>query len=341
MKRVKHKILISLFAVAMAFSLTACGDKACEHTYDNACDTICNLCSEERTTTHTPNADDGNCLTEITCSVCGTVTTEAKENHTPNADDGDCLTEITCSVCGIITTEAKETHTLEKGIDNGDGTHSPACQYCDYVDTATTEEHSDYIDENCICTVCSLAVHTVDSTTGICSVCGDFAAAASITVDGVKTYYATFDEAIAYANGKDGTVMVIENDCYITNVYLRFTSGNVTIDLNGKTIDSTSNYSIPVNGATVTIRDSVGGGKTLETVGGWSGTLIIEGGTHSYISNPKNLIITGGEFASVTSTIEDTVTISGGSFEKIGVNSRMGTLADMLADVSTTFPSLS
>ncbi len=86
---------------------------------------------------HSPNADDGDCTTAITCSECGEVTTEAEtahsggtatciaqaecENcgtaygaygaHTPNADDGDCTTAITCSLCGEVTTEAKATHT--------------------------------------------------------------------------------------------------------------------------------------------------------------------------------------------------------------------------------------
>lgn len=336
MARAKNKIITTLLAVIMAFSLTACGEKPCEHIYDNACDTICEICSEERTITHTPNADDGNCLTEITCSVCGTVTTEAKENHT-----------------------------LEKYVDNKDGTHSPACLYCDYVDTTTTEWHMNYIDENCkcekcgmehylpyvdegycwcdycgeyihnfdencICTVCSLIVHTVNSTTGICSVCNTFTAAASITVDGVKTYYATFDEAINFANGRDGTVIVIENDCYHTGTF--FESGSVIIDLNGKTIEVKGNYSIVVNGANVTIRDSIGGGKTLGDVGGWSGTLIVESGTHNFVTPPKNLIIIGGVYARVAVTTGETATISGGSFEKIEVYSGAGTLADILAD---------
>lgn len=35
---------------------------------------------------------------------------DMKPDHTPNADDGDCMTAITCSVCGTVTTEAKESH---------------------------------------------------------------------------------------------------------------------------------------------------------------------------------------------------------------------------------------
>ena len=86
---------------------------------------------------HKPNADDGDCTTDITCSVCGTVTTKGATSHTggtatctakakctacgkeygealghkPNADDGDCTTDITCSVCGTVTTKGATSHT--------------------------------------------------------------------------------------------------------------------------------------------------------------------------------------------------------------------------------------
>ncbi|MBO5756668.1 MAG: hypothetical protein J6S28_03125, partial [Clostridia bacterium] len=60
---------------------------------------------------HTPDADDGDCTTDITCSVCGKVTTEGADAHTPNADDGDCTTAVNCTVCGTVTTPAKDAHT--------------------------------------------------------------------------------------------------------------------------------------------------------------------------------------------------------------------------------------
>ena len=138
------------------------------------CDCEYSYQSDEVSARHTPNADDGDCTTAITCSVCGTVTTEAKAshtggtatcqelaecttcgkeygelaNHTPNADDGDCTTAITCSVCGTITTEAKASH---------------------IGGTATCQELAE-------CTTCgkeygSLGSHTfVNGTCSICSV---------------------------------------------------------------------------------------------------------------------------------------------------------------------------
>ncbi len=125
-----------------AITCSVCGTvttTAKTHAFDNACDTNCNNanCNHTRTTTHSPNADDGDCTTAITCSVCAAVTTPAKANHTggtatckdkakcsvcgkaygnlashtPKADDGDCTTAITCSVCGAVTTPAKANHT--------------------------------------------------------------------------------------------------------------------------------------------------------------------------------------------------------------------------------------
>ena len=107
---------------------------------------------------HTPNADDGDCTTAITCSVCGTVTTEAKPSHTPNADDGDCTTAITCSVCGTVTTEAKPSHT--PNADDGNCITAITCKDCGTVTTAAKPKHIPNADDG-------------DCTTAItCSVCG-------------------------------------------------------------------------------------------------------------------------------------------------------------------------
>ena len=99
----------------------------------------CEICGTEygELAAHIPGEDDGDCTTEITCTVCGEVTTPANESHVggsatcttlaaceicgteygefaahiPAEDDGDCTTEITCTVCGEVTTPANESHT--------------------------------------------------------------------------------------------------------------------------------------------------------------------------------------------------------------------------------------
>ncbi len=158
------KIFVTCFFAAFAFVGCNSNEEPCAHTYDNACDVTCNVCSETRevgahdyeeadcdtpkTCTvcgategealgHSPNADDGDCTTAVTCSECGTVTTEAKAAHSPNADDGDCTTAITCSECGTVTTEAKAAHS--PNADDGDCTTAITCIDCEYVFVAAKE----------------------------------------------------------------------------------------------------------------------------------------------------------------------------------------------------------
>ena len=60
----------------------------------------CTRCSQEYGTpaNHTPNTDDGDCTTEITCSVCGSVTTAGAASHTGGT--ATCKEKAKCSVCG-------------------------------------------------------------------------------------------------------------------------------------------------------------------------------------------------------------------------------------------------
>ncbi len=77
----------------------ACTDATCEETSDFAA--------------HTPNADDGDCTTAITCSVCGYETTAAAAEHAWNegvetkAPTTSSVGEktFTCETCGTTKTE--------------------------------------------------------------------------------------------------------------------------------------------------------------------------------------------------------------------------------------------
>lgn len=152
---------------------------------------------------HTPSADDGDCTTDILCSVCNAVTTEGlsvhkggtatceqlakcevcgKEYgeltaHIPNTDDGDCTTDILCSVCGIVTTQGNPTHT------GGTATCSSkaACEVCgiEYGDLAAHEGDIVWIKllntHHHAYTCCYIATDTAEPHTlvsGVCSVCG-------------------------------------------------------------------------------------------------------------------------------------------------------------------------
>ena len=63
---------------------------------------------------------------------------------------------------------------------------------------------------------------------------------ASVTVDGITSYYATLEEAFAAANGKTATITMLENaECVKSDSAgspLDITSGNVTLNMNGKTL---------------------------------------------------------------------------------------------------------
>ncbi len=86
---------------------------------------------------HTPNADDGNCSTAITCQICAAEMTSAKAHdftgewerdsdghwhecrnddcsvtdkkseHTPSDEDNNCETSVKCTVCDEMIVEAK------------------------------------------------------------------------------------------------------------------------------------------------------------------------------------------------------------------------------------------
>ena len=153
MKKLTTLLIICCMALMLTFGLTACGDKTCEHIYDNACDAICNECEETRTITHdwnaadcdtpktcsicgategealghTAEADDGNCTTDIKCATCGTVLTSGKTQHVAHADDGDCTTPVTCTACSTVVTEAKS-HDFSEAWTNDASGHWHVCK---------------------------------------------------------------------------------------------------------------------------------------------------------------------------------------------------------------------
>ena len=70
------------------------------------------ICSRNNEHTETLDCSGGEatCINKAVCTACNTAYGEIKTTHTPNADDGDCTTAITCSVCNEITTPANTAH---------------------------------------------------------------------------------------------------------------------------------------------------------------------------------------------------------------------------------------
>lgn len=94
------------------------------------------------------NADATTEITDLASWKIGDGKIPATGNHIPNEDDGDCTTDVTCSVCGTVTTEGNASHNSSY-VDNGDGTHDHVCSICQTVEI-DNEEHI-YENGNCVC----------------------------------------------------------------------------------------------------------------------------------------------------------------------------------------------
>ena len=55
-----------------------------------------------------------NCAEGTRCSVCQWIMTSAKD-HTPEADDGDCTTDIKCSECQNVVEAGRKSHVDNNG----------------------------------------------------------------------------------------------------------------------------------------------------------------------------------------------------------------------------------
>ena len=276
--------------------------------------------------------DDGDCTTWVLCK-CGWLVKEANESHTAEEDDGDCTTAVKCVNCEQIVVKAYDSHSLKDcicencGITEHEFSSSKPCQCAD------CGEYIHTLDENCICTVCGKTEHKeVNLNTGICSFCNGFVAAASITINGTKSYYSTLEDA-AYAVIQNGEcTIVLENDTLANAIDVE--NYTITLDLNGKTLNSMSNYSFRVfEGGSLTIKDSVGTGAVIKSISADAGSLSIEGGRFegTIYSGEGTVNITGGEFNYlVVNGTHDTLSISGGSFYEIHINKEYNTPAGIL-----------
>ena len=81
---------------------------ACAHTYDNACDTACNLCGDTRTITHTPGAA-ATATTDQICTVCGTVLAKATGETPSGGQTGGNATQSTTAPTQEETQPAQTT----------------------------------------------------------------------------------------------------------------------------------------------------------------------------------------------------------------------------------------
>ncbi len=138
----KILLVVSLIA-CIGLTFAACSDEEldfednCTHTYSNDCDVDCNECGEERTVSgHTPDSDDGDCTTPITCKVCGATVSAGKTQHVAGADDGDCTTAVKCVECDTVAVAVKEHDFSGEWKSDKDGHwHACANEKCGVTDT--------------------------------------------------------------------------------------------------------------------------------------------------------------------------------------------------------------
>ena len=142
------------------------------------------------------------------------------------------------------------------------------------------------------------------------------------TVDGVIDTEAELAAAFA-AGGEIKLDANIQIEASLVN------SGDVTLDLNGKTVSmnvaATKTSALITNNGTLTIKDSVGGGKLIYTSSvvstGYSTSVIINNGTLTVESGIiENASATGG--ASYTVDNYNTLTVNGGTFVAAGTSIR-------------------
>lgn len=156
----------------------------------------------------------------------------------------------------------------------------------------------------------------INQTTGLCPECG-YQMAASLTVDGKTTFFDTFPNAAAAANGKTGALLTLLKDEVVQNSILSsFGGGKITIDWKGHTLSGQPdrwNNVIALDAAELTLRDSSG-----TNAGG-----IDNQNTEAILVRGGSLTIESGTYASQVCIPVDTATvkISGGIFKNDGSSS--------------------
>lgn len=155
---------------------------------------------------------------------------------------------------------------------------------CTHPDGLTADTACPYCGKKC-------GHENINQTTGLCPECG-YQMAASLTVDGKTTFFDTFPNAAAAANGKTGALLTLLKDEVVQNsISSSFGGGKITIDWKGHTLfgqPNRWNSVIALDGAAeLTLRDSSGnnaGGidnRNTEAILVRGGSLTIESGTYA------------------------------------------------------------
>ena len=127
----------------------------------------------------------------------------------------------------------------------------------------------------------------------------------SLTVDGTKTHYGTFEEALTAAQKTQGGTLTLLN--HVTTTQTDINSGTFTLDLNGHTLTSGYYNTLVVFGGSLTIQDSQCGGVISSTISDGRAVYCCGG----------NVTILGGSFPSALYWESGTVSLRGGAFRSL------------------------
>jgi DNA-directed RNA polymerase subunit RPC12/RpoP len=125
-----------------------------EHDWEDATCTTPKTCKTCKTTEGEALGHTGGtatCTNKAECTVCKQPYGELAA-HTPNEDDNDCTTAITCKACGAVTTPAKDSHT------GGTATckDKAKCEVCgkEYGELGAHTGGTATCTEKAVCTIC-------------------------------------------------------------------------------------------------------------------------------------------------------------------------------------------
>ena len=155
---------------------------------------------------------------------------------------------------------------------------------CTHPDGLTATNECPYCGKTC-------GHENIDQTTGLCPECG-YQMAASLTVNETTTFFNTFRDAAAAANGQTGALLTLLKDEVMQDTSsLTFGGGKITIDWNGHTLSGQPtnwNTVIALDGAAeLTLRDSSGNNagviynQNADAIWVRGGSLTIESGTYA------------------------------------------------------------
>ena len=151
------------------------------HTYDDSCDSDCNVCGSVRTVTHKYSTAWSKNSTQHwhACSVCGAKSDTGSHYPGPAATEEKAQY---CLTCGLMMMPKKDhTHQYSAAYTFNENEHWYACKGCEARKSAEPHSYDNPCDSSCnICGHSSMKIHDYAAWTSdrnghwkICSLCGE------------------------------------------------------------------------------------------------------------------------------------------------------------------------